>query len=92
MSDLSKRELKITNRHSRGVACKEREEKFKLKEEHVRFLIVCEGEKTEPNYFKAFIENNTSVVLSEIQGVGMGTVALVKRTLEIKRDLEKKML
>ncbi len=90
MGDLSKRELKITNRHSGRATCKEREEKFKLKEGQVRFLIVCEGKKTEPNYFKAFIENNTSVVHSEIQGVGMGTVALVKKTLEIKRDLEKK--
>lgn len=35
----------------------------------VRFLIVCEGEKTEPNYFKALIKDHYSDVLDvSIQG------------------------
>lgn len=57
----------------------------------MRFLIVCEGTKTEPYYFKALVQGSMSDVREvNVQGVGMGTVALIKETKAIKRDLEKK--
>jgi len=45
-----------------------------------RFLIVCEGAKTEPNYFNAF-----KVKTADIQVVGLGanTISLVDKTLTL---------
>ena len=53
----------------------------------MRFLIVCEGTKTEPNYFRALLRNNTSVV---IKGEGQGALDLVDKASRIKKDLERK--
>ena len=53
----------------------------------MRFLIVCEGTKTEPNYFRALLRNNTSVV---IKGEGQGASDLVDKASRIKKDLERK--
>ena len=69
-------------------AAKKRKENTRAK--LVRFLIVCEGERTEPNYFRALIANQASVVREvSVEGEGCATVPLVKRTLEIKEELEK---
>lgn len=46
------------------------------------FLIVCEGEKTEPNYFKSF---KLSSALVKVVGCGYNTQSLVKRALEIRK-------
>ena len=55
----------------------------------VRFLIVCEGERTEPNYFKELVRDRYSEVRSgDIVGEGRSTCALVKRTEEIREKLE----
>ena len=43
-----------------------------------RFLIVCEGEKTEPNYFRSF-----PVAGLVVEGPGMNTLSLVERTEQI---------
>lgn len=48
-----------------------------------RFLIICEGAKTEPNYFRAFRVN------ADVRGEGMNTVSLVEKTKEIS-ELAKK--
>lgn len=60
----------------------------------VRFLIVCEGEKTEPNYFEALInacKTKESIVrTAAIKGVARGTSSLVMRAIEIQRDLERR--
>lgn len=50
-----------------------------------RFLIVCEGEKTEPNYFRSFRVPKNVV---DIQGVGRNPSQLVKKVkhLESKGD------
>ena len=57
----------------------------------MRFLIVCEGTKTEPHYFEALIKNYISTVREvTIEGEGRATLALVDRTLEIKYELERK--
>jgi hypothetical protein len=52
-----------------------------------RFLIVCEGEKTEPNYFRNF---RTSLKISEIdvRGTGYNTVSLVKEAIRLKKEDE----
>lgn len=47
------------------------------------FLIVCEGEKTEPNYFKKF-PVNTRVINLDIKGEGKNTRSLVEKAIELK--------
>ena len=50
-----------------------------------RFFIVCEGEKTEPNYFKK-ISVNVDITL--IKGRGKDTKSLVEEAIELKNGLE----
>lgn len=49
------------------------------------FLIVCEGEKTEPNYFEAFGRKIKSVKV-KVHGAARNTKSLVEFTKEIIRD------
>lgn len=61
-----------------------------VRDRKVRFLIVCEGKKTEPHYFEALVKDYTSTVRDvSIEGEGRATVALVERTQEIKQTLER---
>lgn len=79
--------LKRERKYSK--AAKKRQEN--VRDEHVRFLIVCEGKKTEPFYFKALVKNCISTVREvTIEGKGMATIALVEKTKEIKEDLERR--
>lgn len=79
----------LKRERKQAKAAKKRQEN--VRDEHVRFLIVCEGTKTEPYYFEALVKDHGSVVREEhIEGEGCATVALVKRTVEIKADLERK--
>ena len=78
-------------RQQRGKSRATNGRKEKGRQRQVRFLIVCEGTKTEPYYFETLVQGSMSDVRKEdIQGVGMGTVALIKETKAIKHDLEKK--
>jgi hypothetical protein len=43
------------------------------------FLIICEGKKTEPNYFKAFRIPDLSVEELNVIGLGDNTLSLVER-------------
>ena len=47
-----------------------------------RFLIVCEGEKTEPNYFECF---RVPGLVIEVQGLGMNTVSLVRQAIDLRK-------
>jgi len=51
-------------------------------EPRIRFLIVCEGKKTEPNYFKKFPIPPDSVV--EVEGIGANTDRLVREAIRLK--------
>lgn len=64
--------------------------KEKTRYQRVRFLIMCEGKSTEPNYFKNLIKDNGSAILTrDILGVGKGTTALIEETSRKKCELEK---
>lgn len=56
-----------------------------------RILIVCEGEKTEPNYFKAFnkMDNGVFVVDLNFGGGGINTVKVVDEAIRLKAKAEK---
>lgn len=80
---------KLKRERKEAKAAKKRNEN--VRERLVRFLIVCEGTKTEPFYFEALIKNHISTVREvTIEGEGMSTVALVDETMRIKKDLERK--
>ena len=49
-----------------------------------RFLIVCEGEKTEPNYFNSF--RLPGLIHVHAEGFGVSPPQLVEVALEIKRN------
>ena len=52
--------------------------------------MVCEGERTELNYFRELVRDRYSEVRSEeIVGEGRSTCALVKKTEEIRERLER---
>jgi hypothetical protein len=55
-----------------------------------RFLIVCEGEKTEPNYFRKFPENPEVYDLIDIHGTGYNTLSLVNEAIRLKDDALKR--
>lgn len=51
-----------------------------------RILIVCEGEKTEPNYFKKFPANPEVYDRIEVCGTGYNTVSLINEAIRIKNS------
>ena len=87
----SRKEEIAKRRQQRREAKASKKRKERVREKLVRFLIVCEGTKTEPHYFEALIKNYISTVRDvTIEGEGRATVALVDKTLEIKQELERK--
>ena len=90
MGATGKDELeKVKQKRGRGKSPQRR--KKNVRERQVRFLIVCEGTKTEPNYFRALIRDNTSTVIDvEIWGEGQGASDLVDKAVKIKESLEKR--
>jgi hypothetical protein len=67
--------------HERKASYGRRINKYKTRQ---HFLIVCEGEKTEPNYFKRFPLPPDSIV--DVQGIGANTVSLVIEALRLKSE------
>jgi hypothetical protein len=61
--------------------------KVEILEPIQRFLIVCEGQKTEPHYFNGFRVPKDIVEL-DIRGTGYNTIRLVEKAIELK-DVEK---
>ena len=88
MGQLPKSKIEQLKREKREAkAAKKR--KVATRDKIVRFLVVCEGERTEPNYFKGLVKDRYSEVRSEeIVGEGRSTCALVKKTEEIRQRLE----
>lgn len=50
-----------------------------------RFLIVCEGEKTERNYFRRF---RVPGKIIDVKGIGFNTISLVKEALKLRAKAE----
>jgi len=70
-----------SNKNSKGYSAK----KVNTREIKQRFLIVCEGAKTEPNYFKSF---RVPKVVIEIQGLGENPSKLVQSANALKSEDE----
>ncbi|OIK10068.1 RloB family protein [Bacillus sp. MUM 13] len=58
------------------------------KEQRDTFLIVCEGERTEPNYFKKF-PLKKDVIEVDVVGEGKNTHTLVQEAIRLQREAEK---
>lgn len=54
-----------------------------------RILILCEGQKTEPNYFRGFSEKIDSVAL-DMAGVGANTLSLVQEAIRRREEAKRK--
>jgi hypothetical protein len=73
---MSRRKL-----NSRGYSPR----KVDTREVRQRFLIVCEGEKTEPNYFRNFrVPKNVAEI--DVQGLGENPSKLVQSAKELKEQ------
>jgi hypothetical protein len=86
------RPVKISDRNKAWYVRSENrlERKTETRRTLERFLIVCEGTKTEPNYFKSF-QNflPRNLVQIAIHGEGASTLSLVERAREIIAAKEK---
>lgn len=69
----------MSRRFGRGVPQGPMARRADVREEIPRYLIVCEGEKTEPSYFAGF--HAPSVVVIEIVGAGANTVSVVEEAI-----------
>lgn len=54
-----------------------------VREIRQRFLIVCEGEKTEPHYFESF---RVPRIVVDVKGIGRNPRRLVEKALQLRED------
>lgn len=87
------RKIKIPNEHLKRFARDEQKRKRDVRKKRRYYLIVCEGEKTEPNYFQGLKEDLPKGVLIysqiDIEGTGRNTESLVDEALRLKKLYEK---
>lgn len=84
-SNIIKKEPVLERRAQRQAARKNRQKQI-----YCRILIVCEGEKTEPDYFKKFktIANSNFSYDVETYGGGLNTIGLVNKAIELRRKVQ----
>ena len=82
ISSRALRELRERTRKEKH----DKKRKVATRKVHLNYLIVCEGARTEPNYFEALIGGRNSRVLdADILGMGQSTCRLVRTAIE-ERD------
>ena len=79
------RKIKIDNAVLKRLE-RQQQKEIKCKKILCRILIVCEGEKTEPLYFKKFktINNNSFTYEVKCEGCGEGTMKVVDTAIELE--------
>jgi hypothetical protein len=92
MANRIKIDNAILKRHARSE--KKRKTEFKSKRKF--YLIVCEGEKTEPNYFESLKKSLPRGVLEltniDIDGTGKNTLSIIQEAKKLKKKYEEKYL
>jgi hypothetical protein len=87
------RKVKIPNEHLKRYARKEQKRLKDVRFKRQYYLIVCEGEATEPNYFEGLKQDLPKGVLTayqiDIEGTGYNTQSLVDEALRLKKEYEK---
>jgi hypothetical protein len=86
------RKIKIPNERLKRFKRAEQKRKTNIRNKRRYYLIVCEGEKTEPNYFQGLKEDLPKGVLTwcqiDIEGTGRNTQSLVDEALHLKKWYE----
>lgn len=87
------RKIKIPNERLKRYAREEHTRKQDIRAKRMYYLIVCEGEATEPNYFEGLKQDLPRGVLTayqiDIEGTGHNTQSLVNEALRLKAVYEK---
>lgn len=82
------RKIKIPNEQLKRFAREELKRKRDVRNKRKYYLIICEGEATEPNYFEGFKQDLPNGVLTayqiNIEGTGRNTQSLVDEALRLK--------
>lgn len=80
---MAAKKIKIDNTSSKF---KKQSQRRETKTIRCSILIVCEGTKTEPNYFEAFAEKRQGVIVYdiEVKGLGSGTKDVVEKAIYLK--------
>jgi hypothetical protein len=80
------RKAKIDNALLKSLERKEAKREIETKFKRVYFLIVCEGVKTEPNYFEAIKENSPigSIAVIDIEGTGKNTLSIIDECISLR--------
>lgn len=88
--------IKIDNAILKRRARAERKRKTEFKSKRKFYLIVCEGEKTEPNYFESLKQSLPKGVLEltniDIDGTGKNTLSIIEEAKKLKKKYEEKYL
>ncbi len=83
----------VPNHIKKRLERKEHKRKEAIRPLRQYFLIVCEGEKTEPLYFEAFKNDLPRGILDnitvDIQGEGKNTLSLIDRVLQLREKRER---
>lgn len=86
------RKIKIPNEQLKRFARAEQKRKYDVRSKRRYYLIVCEGAKTEPNYFEGLKEDLPKGVLTavqiDIEGTGHNTMSLIDEALRLKSAYE----
>ncbi len=87
------RKIKIPNERLKRFAREEQKRKKNIRNKRKYYLIVCEGEATEPNYFEGLKQDLPKGVLTsyqiDVEGTGMNTQSLLNEALRLKSEYEK---
>src|ERR1017187_5140523 len=87
------RKIKIPNETLKRYARAELKRKTDIRAKRKYYLIVCEGEKTEPNYFEGLKQDLPKGVLTafqiDIEGSGRNTQSLIDEAVRLKGIYEK---
>ena len=86
------RKIKIPNEQKKRFARQEQKRKKDFRSKRKYYLIICEGEKTEPNYFEGLKDDLPKGVLTayqiDIEGTGRNTQSLIDEALRLKSRYE----
>jgi hypothetical protein len=86
------RKIKIPNELLKRFAREEQKRKKNFRHKRKYYLIVCEGTKTEPNYFQSLKEDLPKGVLTsyqiDVEGTGRNTQSLMDEALRLKKLYE----
>jgi hypothetical protein len=90
------RKIKIDNAVLKRHLREEKSRRINYINKRVFYLIVCEGEKTEPNYFESLKKSLPKGVLEltsiDIDGTGKNTLSIIEKSIKLRKCYEDKYL